>query len=307
MGWLVQGEAPPSPLFRAFRKVVLSGNYSHSDIAFYFVHWFSDLAGSEPYPMQGCEKFVLKFPQRVLGNFVESMPVVWNLGPKSETEVYEDYLVWRWENHEPSLGAPPTGRGAIAKLRLVLMAQANSQDVLGQFKSLPEEDKQLLSDELSMTGCQDQLYQREPGDHKYRSKGPALLIYYAPALLQTSGKKDPRGVLHILAEVYRQSRVLWPLEDDPDVANKSVIIRIDAIKDLDPSEITNPETGCNWLLARNSSVDGQVRLVPVATFHKIDWSLNQILEFGPGQRKRRGLFGKTRNWAPGFKTFSIRS
>ena len=32
------------------------------DVAFYFVHWFADLAGAEASPLTGCEKFVLKFP-----------------------------------------------------------------------------------------------------------------------------------------------------------------------------------------------------------------------------------------------------
>ena len=35
---------------------------SGNDVAFYFVHWFADLAGAEASPLTGCEKFVLKFP-----------------------------------------------------------------------------------------------------------------------------------------------------------------------------------------------------------------------------------------------------
>jgi hypothetical protein len=309
MGWLVQAEAPPSALFRAFRKVVISGNFSTADIAFYFVHWFADLAGAEPYPMQGCEKFVLKFPQKVLGNFVDSFPVVWHLGEnKTETNVFEDYLAWRWENHEPNLGPPPEGKGSIAKMRLVLMAQGDSPELLKQFQKLPDEEKQILSDELAMTGNQDQTFQRDPSEGKYAKKGPALLIYYSPALMQKSGRKDPRGAMILLAEVFRQARVLWPLSDDPETTNKSVIVRIDAIKDLQVTEIQGPEVGNNFVLVKNSSVDGQVRLIPVSTFHRVDWSVHQILEFGPGQRKRRGMF-KTRTWAAGSmrKVFSNRS
>ena len=37
------------------------------DVAFYFVHWFADLAGAEASPLTGCEKFVLKFPLRLGG------------------------------------------------------------------------------------------------------------------------------------------------------------------------------------------------------------------------------------------------
>ncbi|CAK0804499.1 unnamed protein product [Prorocentrum cordatum] len=70
MGWLVQAEAPPGPLFGKFRQVILAGGARPADISFYFVHWLTDLAGAEPCPLEGCEKFVLKFPQRV-----PSMPV----------------------------------------------------------------------------------------------------------------------------------------------------------------------------------------------------------------------------------------
>merc|ERR1712032_105346 len=75
-GWLVQAEAPPGALFQTFRAVAASGKAKDADIAFYFVHWFVDLAGAEGSPLAGCEKFVLKFPQRVLGQFLESFGVV---------------------------------------------------------------------------------------------------------------------------------------------------------------------------------------------------------------------------------------
>ena len=37
-----------------------------ADVAFYFVHWLTDLAGAEPSPLGGAEKLVLKFPHAVL-------------------------------------------------------------------------------------------------------------------------------------------------------------------------------------------------------------------------------------------------
>merc|ERR1719487_1431081 len=97
MGWLVQAEAPPGALFKKFKSVTMSGKASEADIAFYFVHWLTDLAGAEPFPLEGCEKFVLKFPLKVLTSFLMSFPIVRQLSEKSETEVLEDYLVWRWE------------------------------------------------------------------------------------------------------------------------------------------------------------------------------------------------------------------
>lgn len=65
------------------------------DIAFYFTHWLTDLAGAEPTPLHGCEKFVLKFPHAVLISFVRSFGVLDKLAVQSETEVTENYLVNR--------------------------------------------------------------------------------------------------------------------------------------------------------------------------------------------------------------------
>ena len=92
-----QAEAPPGPLFSKFRDVIQSGNAMSSDIAFYFVHWLTDLAGAEPFPLEGCEKFVLKFPPPILTSFLDSFPVVRKLDIKTETEVFEEYLSWRWK------------------------------------------------------------------------------------------------------------------------------------------------------------------------------------------------------------------
>lgn len=72
------------------------------DIAFYFVHWFTDLAGAVPTPLAGSEKFVLGFPLKVLSSFVSSFSIVGLLGNcQSETQVWESYLRWRWETHRP--------------------------------------------------------------------------------------------------------------------------------------------------------------------------------------------------------------
>ena len=46
-GWLVQAEAPPGILFSQFKKLIDSGNVVSADIAFYFAHWLTDLAGAE--------------------------------------------------------------------------------------------------------------------------------------------------------------------------------------------------------------------------------------------------------------------
>ena len=59
-GWLVQAEAPPMALFGKFKEVILKESVRDADVAFYFVHWLTDLAGAEPTPLEGSEKFVLK-------------------------------------------------------------------------------------------------------------------------------------------------------------------------------------------------------------------------------------------------------
>jgi hypothetical protein len=96
-GWLVQAEAPPSALFTPFKTAIMEGGVREADVAFYFVHWLSDLAGAVPTPLQGSEKFVCHFPHFVLSSFIHSFPIVHQLASKSETQVLEDYLHTRWD------------------------------------------------------------------------------------------------------------------------------------------------------------------------------------------------------------------
>eukprot|EP00931_Biecheleriopsis_adriatica_P021050 TRINITY_DN13886_c0_g1_i1.p1 TRINITY_DN13886_c0_g1~~TRINITY_DN13886_c0_g1_i1.p1 ORF type:complete len:1262 (+),score=289.72 TRINITY_DN13886_c0_g1_i1:34-3819(+) len=281
MGWLVQAEAPPGALFRAFRKVVLAGAASSeqqaADIAFYFVHWFADLAGAEAFPLQGCEKFVLKFPLPVLGNFIDSFPVVWNLGPKTETQVFEDYLCWRWGNAQPGLGPMPSGAGSIAKMRLVLMAQGDSAEVIRQFEKLPSADRQVLCTELAMTSCHDQDFVR---DNLHEKRGPAILVYYSPALMQKAGRKDPQGAMRILAEVFRAARALWPLSLAEKDVDRHVTVRIDVLKELEVTSIMEPLNDTCFVLSKMSSMDGQVKELQTAELKDLDEAANRVLKLG---------------------------
>merc|ERR1719229_1967296 len=88
-GWFVQAEAPPGATFTKFREVLRDqkSRIGKSDIAFYFVHWLTDLAGAEPTPLGGCEKFVVKFPLAVLSSFLHSFEFVKQITQKTETEV----------------------------------------------------------------------------------------------------------------------------------------------------------------------------------------------------------------------------
>lgn len=279
MGWLVQAEAPPAALFRTFRKVVIEGKAEASDIAFYFVHWFADLAGAEPFPLEGSEKFVLKFPQKVLEKFVRSFSIVQKLSAKTtETAVFEDYLQHRWQQHEPSLGPLPSGPGSIAMMRVILMAQGDSKAVLGALEGLASGSREVICQEMAVTGCVGQSYQRDTlQGTALHLKGPAILVYYSPALLQKAGKTDPGGALEILAEVFRGARVLWPLAHDQ--ADKVIIVRIDALKELEVADIMNPKPGMSFVLVKDSGQDASVKLKDISTFGGLDWSANQVLTF----------------------------
>lgn len=256
MGWLVQAEAPPGALFTKFKECVIAGSADPKDVAFYFCHWLTDLAGAEPYPQEGCEKFVLKFPRRVLSSFLNSFAIVRQLAVRSETQVYEDYLVWRWRTHKPDLGQVPEGPGSIAMLRLVVMAQGDSSCILSAFQQLPQEDREILTTEMACSGCQDQKFLREGQPPILQTSGPAILIYYAPALMQKAGATNPRAALRILAEIFRQSRLLWPFVRKK--ANESVTVRIDVLKELEVSGISQLTAGEIWALER-SGRDAEVK------------------------------------------------
>lgn len=274
MGWLVQAEAPPGALLRKFREVVVQGGASSQDLSFYFLHWFTDLAGAEPYPQEGCEKFVLKFPLKVLNQFLESFAIVQHLSKKTnETQVLEEYLQWRWENHDPTLPPAPSGRGSIAKMRLIMMAQAqeNSELIMRCFDRLKEADREVLSQELAITGCQGQYFQRD----RAPAGGPAILVYYAPALMQKAGRADPGPTMAVLAEVLRQARAMWPLCQE--MANETVTVRIDTLKELDIPTIVKHDQFTVWTLARTSGKDGAVEAVPITKLNEIDFSANRML------------------------------
>jgi hypothetical protein len=248
-------------LFSKFKEVITVGHASNTDVAFYFVHWLTDLAGAEPCPQEGCEKFVLKFPQKVLSSFLSSFSIVQDLSTLTETKVYEDYLVWRWRSMESiSCGLPPRGVGSIARLRLVVMAQGDSKKVIDAYHSLPREDAAVLDEELARTGCEGQSFSREAT--ALCAGGPALLIYYSPALMQKGGATDPLGAMKVLAEVFRRARELNPLERKR--ANDTVTVRIDALKDIAVSDIYETRTpGEVWVLTKVSSQDVQVQRLNV--------------------------------------------
>ena len=56
-------------LLSKFKQLIESGGMSAADVAFYFVHWLTDLAGAEGAPLAGAEKFVIKFPHDALNSY----------------------------------------------------------------------------------------------------------------------------------------------------------------------------------------------------------------------------------------------
>ena len=122
-GWLVQGEAPPHALFSTFKQIIREGEAVRADVSLYFLHWFTDLAGAEPSPLDGSEKFVFKFPHSVIYAFIESFGVLGELAHSTETQVLERYLVEQWRVQHETVDAP-SGPGAIALMRLSLQAQS---------------------------------------------------------------------------------------------------------------------------------------------------------------------------------------
>lgn len=302
MGWLVQAEAPPGALFQKFKTVIESGHANDADIAFYFVHWLTDLAGAEPCPLEGCEKFVLKFPQKVLMSFLSSFSIVKQLSDKEETEVLEDYLVWRWRtNEEPVCGPPPSGPGSIARLRIVIMAQGDSQRILHAYASLPQRDAEVLNSELSLTGCVDQKFSRE--GTQWSTGGPAILVYYAPALLQKAGSTDPSGALTVLAEVFRQARFLFPLSQDS--AGETTTVRIDALKELQiPAIHQRSAPGEVWVLQKTSSRDAQVHRVNLMQQPKegFSWKSSRVLFAHVPSHSSRRVVSVGARGAPGAMT-----
>eukprot|EP00913_Durusdinium_trenchii_P032159 g30113.t1 len=341
--FIERAEAPPGALFTKFKEYVLCGGAESRDVAFYFCHWLTDLAGAEPYPQEmgckssmqdsmhdsmqeygrakhlqmvfvshdfvvtwdqsklskhsescpmwclltqeGCEKFVIKVPRKVLSSFINSFKIVGELSTKSESQVLEDYLVWRWTSHVPSLGQVPQGRGAVAALRLVVMAQGDSQQILRALQNSAVEDcsKRNMFRQLALTGCKDQLFALERPPEGAVAMGPAILIYYAPALMQKAladtamldepperlrsklqaGRTDPIAALRILSELFRQARQFWPLL--PSNSGSYVTVRIDVLKELEVKMITAHTPREVWALEKTSSRDAEVKKVTLGS------------------------------------------
>ena len=100
------------------------------------------------------------------------------------------------------------------------------QAVHSAFLTLPTEDQKTLAYEMALTGRASECYRATP---RFRGLGPALLVYYGPALLrQAAACEQPTVGLRCLAEVYRAARELWPLSLEN--AARCVTLRVDRLK-----------------------------------------------------------------------------
>eukprot|EP00403_Amphidinium_massartii_P039009 CAMPEP_0178452426 /NCGR_PEP_ID=MMETSP0689_2-20121128/44237_1 /TAXON_ID=160604 /ORGANISM="Amphidinium massartii, Strain CS-259" /LENGTH=837 /DNA_ID=CAMNT_0020078129 /DNA_START=229 /DNA_END=2742 /DNA_ORIENTATION=- len=285
-GWLVQGEAPPGALFRSFKAAIRQGRANASDVSFYFVHWITDLAGAEAYgerPWPGAEKFTLKLPPHVLMSFLNSFSFVEQLAESSEVQVMEDYLQHRFRTLKLQMPAQLGPEFFIASARLALMAQGFEQHVLAALELLVDDDKETLAAELSRTGCREQ-FTNAPPQVANRTLGPAILIYYAPALLQNAGMHEAQGALIILAAVFRAARVIFPL--DSHSFDQTVTVRIDAMKAVKPGDIMRRQP---WMLKRTSAISAEVLSSEVASFPAATPSIaGSVSHSGAGSATRDG-------------------
>jgi len=266
-GHFVQAEAPPSAL-TSFKKHVVecaqSGQEGDDDnVALYFFHWFTDLAGAQATPLGGAEQIVLRFPQKVMLSFLWSIPCVRHLSHEDETTVMQRYLLARWQ-HEDG-GEAPVGAHAVALLRLAVMAQAPSPAVVHQaFRKRPAPTLDILSTEMAYTGCASQLFTLGAQNATYQEQtGPAFLIYYGPALLQINRDKECllEAALEALCDIYKVARILFPATTER--VDKTVKVDIAPLKvqELD-LVLEQAPRGYLWAMLQHSECEASVKLYP---------------------------------------------
>mmetsp|Transcript_579 Transcript_579/g.1955 ORF Transcript_579/g.1955 Transcript_579/m.1955 type:complete len:626 (-) Transcript_579:317-2194(-) len=265
-GWLVQAEAPPQALFANFKKVVEEGQADAAIISFYFVHWFTDLAGACPSPLEGSEQLVVALPHRVVGSFIRSFNVLSDLATETETQVFEAYLETYWlEEVQPGFCEPlPQGDHAIALMRLMCQAQTKDKQTSllhAWYNLLGPEDKRVLSEEMGRTGLVDQHYKHS---RSRRSDGPAILVYYSPHLLRTLLLDTALEALVILAEIYRCARQLWPLTPLIGSQSHTVVVHVGHIKELTVDQLREVyANGDSWLLCKCNEKEAVVECHPI--------------------------------------------
>merc|ERR1719174_899868 len=156
----------------------------------------------------------------------------------------------------------PEDEYAIACMRLLVMAQGDLTVINAFREQLDALDQAALTQELARTGADGQGFSVGAIDG-----GPALLIYYAPALLQRNvGKyEDLSHALRVLAQVMSGARCLWPcyLEEQ----QSTVTVQIGQLKETDINVIIgNVEAPADsqrgqrlWILHRHNDTEASVQ------------------------------------------------
>merc|ERR1712217_168428 len=127
------------------------------------------------------------------------------LASSTEVEVMENYLTSRWQQ----LAIPShvwSEEPSVALMRLALMAQGFEQEIVRDFWKLSSEEIDVLIIEMSRTACEEQ-FKRAPTVVSARPQGLALLLYYAPAMLQKATAKDCGAALRILVKIFQAARL----------------------------------------------------------------------------------------------------
>jgi hypothetical protein len=151
------------------------------------------------------------------------------------------------------------------------MTQACDDRVVDAFQALSAEHRRLLATELALTGCDGQFFSQCPDARG----GPAILIYYGPALMQKNKEADPErlcATLLLLTEVLRVTRTLWPLQRELEGTNISVNIAELKTQSIDAVLEAATGDGC-FVLVKHNEKEGSVKLVEAAAlqdpeFHK---------------------------------------
>lgn len=240
------------------------GSAPAEDLALYFLHWVTDLAGAEATPKGGCEKLVLKFPHHVLRAFLWSIPYLEHLASQSETAVMKEYLCARWE--AAGAGQLSSGAEGICLLRLMVMAQAKSPQIVKlAFGMLDGGRRQLLAQEMAMTGIAGQSYFSGQEAH---AVGPAFLIYYGPALLQLNNLEGPllSAALRTLCKVYEVARAMFPASEG--AVGQTVKIEIASLKGKKVTSVmTELDWGSVWVMLKGNEQEASVKL---ATYQDVN-------------------------------------
>eukprot|EP00932_Pfiesteria_piscicida_P010155 SRR837773.21034.p2 GENE.SRR837773.21034~~SRR837773.21034.p2 ORF type:complete len:250 (-),score=78.74 SRR837773.21034:24-695(-) len=162
--------------------------------------------------------------------------------------------------------------GAVARMRVAVMAQGTSQAFLEAYEDLMPEARAVLDVELARTGLAQQSYSGRPGNAE---GGPAFLVYYAPAMLNRN-HTDASGALYVLAEVLKQARALWPVVHGVEV--ETVTIMVDALKELSVESMLQMKPGEIWALHRVTSKSAQVKkLSMLKDQDALDWATMRVL------------------------------